>query len=332
MQISHIVRKRSRSKSPSNYIGKNRSPRRRLSPLKRPSPKYSEMDRNKRRPFKYNGGSNNRDRLSRQNDFKERRVDHASPRKSDKEKLEDGSDDGSKYEKPESLQTSLPVKENSSSEAKVKREKTEEELEDELLASTDSEGSVKGDDDEFKVMLDEKELDFLDDEEDESENEGRFKSKTSSSNEQKKPTTTANSFKSSYPGRSYDKFSDKPRNYGGDKNGQRGDYRRSKYSDKDGSKRDKKRSRSPFDTAEKRGKDEKHCGSPIRKRKSPEPVQKATKEATKPLKVTTSSKDKPEAVKDEPKKTKVASPLFKATFKSLDEKTKGLFVDFPVLS
>lgn len=329
-QISHIVRKRTRSKSPSSYIHKSRSPRRRLSPVKRPSPKYAENDRNKRRPYKHNGNTNNRDRPARQeNDYKDRRAARTPPKSFDKERFENGSGDDKKAEK------SPPpaVKETKAVEPKEKREKTEQELEDELLASTDSESSVNGiEDDEFKMTLDDRDLDFLDDDEEESENEGRFKSKPS---EQKKPAATTNSFKSSYPTRNN---SDKSRNYGGDRNNQRSEYRRYKYSDKDDSKRDRKRSRSPIESSERRTKDEKQYGSPSRKRKSPEarkspePAPKPTKETAKPSKaiITITSKDKQEAVKDEPRKVKVASPMFKATFKTVepqvDEKKKGKLI------
>lgn len=329
-QISHIARKRTRSRSPNSYIRKSRSPRRRVSPVKRLSPKFAD-DRNKRRPYKHNGNTNNRDRQARQeNDFKDRRTARTPPKISDKQKTENGPVDNKAEEKlPGTHQPTNTVTENKTPQVKEKRVKTEEELEDELLASTDSEGSIKAvDDDIFKVTLDDKDLDFLDDDEEESENEGRFKSKASSSTEQRKPTLTTNSFKSSYPARS---AYDKSRNYGSDKINQRGEYRRYKYIDKDDSKRDRKRSRSPLDSNERRMRDEKQYGSPNRKKKSPEPRKspEPVKETVKSSKVTittTTSKEKPEVAKDE-RKVKVASPMFKATFKTVEppvnEKKKG---------
>lgn len=261
---------------------------------------------------------NNRDRYTKpENDYKnqDRKATRTSPR-NDKDKIDGGSGDDKNNDK-----TSLPTAKVT--EAKVKREKTEQELEDELLASTDSEASVKdAEDDDLKMTLDKEDLDFLDDDEEESENEGRFKSKASSStsNQHKRPAASSSGFKPSYPARKFDKS----KNY--DKNYPRNDYKRSKYSDKDDSKRERKVSRSPIDSSQ-RGKDEKRYVSPIRKhkkspeaRKSPEPVRKPTKEPVQSSKVIViNSKEKQNDLKDESKKLKAVKPMFKATFKSVDE-------------
>lgn len=247
-------------------------------------------------------------------------MTRSSPRNSDKEKLDATPGDDKSEEKalqPTSSHTKV-------SEGKEKREKTEQELEDELLASTDSEASIKGaEDDDFKVTLDKEDLDFLDDDEEESENEGRFKSKASSANstQLKRPAASSSGYKSSYPARNFDKSKNFEKNY------PRNDYKRSKYNDKDDSKREKKVSRSPIDLVQ-RGKDVKRYGSPVRKhkkspevRKSPEPVRKGlTKETIQASKVViVHSKEKQNDLKDEPKKSKAVKPMFKATFKSVEE-------------
>lgn len=87
------------------------------------------------------------------------------------------------------------VKEQNPVEQQTKREKTEQEIEDELLASTDEED----DGDQIELTVDENELDFLDD--DEEESEGRFKSS--------KPVTQTTK---SLPKPTYNKFSDKYNN------------------------------------------------------------------------------------------------------------------------
>lgn len=271
-QVSHIARKRTRSKTPDNgftnkYVNKSRSPRQE----KRASPN----ERNKRgRNFKFNGNGN-RERFANERD----RKFHRTP---PKEKKDSG--DEKKAE----------VVETKPSEPKEKREKTEQEIEDELLASTDSDESLKAaDDDGFTLTVDEKELDFLDDDEEESENEGRFKSKASSSTtQQKKPPAPSSSFKPSY------KNFDKPKNFS------RHDYKRGKYSNEDS----KRRSRSPIRS---------------RHKKSPDVPRKAP--AKEPAKVVVISKVEP--AKEEPKKVKTVQPMFIKTFKSVDapadEKKKG---------
>lgn len=195
-------------------------------------------------------------------------------------------------------------------------EKTEQELEDELLASTDSD-SIDGndviDDDEFKVTLDDKDLDFLDDDDDEeSENEGRFKSKPASSTQQKKSATTS-SFKSSYAS----KNNDKPRNYGsGDQRYPRNDYKRGRYNDKEREKR------SPIDRVKDRTPPRKHKKSP-EVRKSPEVSRvQASKEPAQTSRVIVINKEDSKKVKDN-------KPLFKATFQSVEppveDKPKGKY-------
>lgn len=265
-----------------------------------------------------NENGNGRDRFAKQNnDLKnaERSTPRTSPKPSDQEKSEDAPMDT----------TETVVKSKSPSpvgpQANENREKTEQELEDELLASTDSEQSEKDaiEDDEFKVTLDKDDLDFLDDEEDEeSENEGRFKSKsTTSTAPPKKPVV--NNFKSNYS-RGYDK----PKAHGShDRNYARNDYaKRSRY---DEPRRDRKSTRSPTESTQK-SKDEKRYESPVRKRKTPE-VRKspevsrkaASKESIHPAKVVVTKKEK---VKSE-------EPVFKQTFKTVDstvaveEKKKG---------
>lgn len=315
-QVSHIARKRTRSPDKAYTNKFRKSPLRRQE--KRPSPKVFENRRN--RPLSRNNeNGNGRDRFGKQNSelkTAERLTPRTSPKPSDQEKSEDVS----------SMETAVKVKTPSpaGSQAGDNREKTEQELEDELLASTDSEQSENdaGFDEEFKVTLDKDDLDFLDDEDDEeSENEGRFKSKsTTSAAPPKKPVV--NNFKSNYS-RGFD---NKSRPHGSsDRNYGRNDYvKRSRY---DEPRRDRKTTRSPIETSQ-RSKPEKRHDSPIRKhKKSPEvrrtpelPPRKDTpKESVQPAKVVIAKKDK---VKSE-------EPLvFKPTFKTVDspaveEKKKG---------
>lgn len=197
-----------------------------------------------------------------------------------------------------------PVKEVKKREQQDSRKKTEQELEDELLASTDDSDSesVKADDDTFKVTLDEKDLDFLDDDEEESENEGRFKSSKPS---ESKPTTTTTSFKSSFSSRSYDKS----KNF----NHSRNDYNRRNFSD---DKRDK-----PTDVGKRYSSRKKTPEA----RKSPEARKAPAKE---PSKIVIINKEKVEPVKEDARKK---TPLFKATFKTVDsqsdDKKKGKYCE-----
>jgi hypothetical protein len=221
------------------------------------SPKFIDKKSrifNGNKPF--NG--NNRERLPRQDKKNQDRKDQQALRNStekDREsKINNKNEVTLKDKSPE------PCSSDAQKEMKQeKRPKTAEELEDELLASTDSEGSLKGDDG-LEMILDEKELDFLDDDEEESENEGRFKSKASTTfAPAKKQTPTTSNFKSSnYSSRNYDKpktFNSNERNY------QRNDHRRNNYVEKEDKKREKPRS----------PKEEKRYISPIRRtRKTPE--------------------------------------------------------------
>lgn len=295
-QISHIARKRTRSKSPdAGYTKFNRSPRRRSTPERRISPKYAENKRN--RANKYNGNG---------------RLQNTKPRSppkivKDKEK-------GDNEEEPKEENVQEQPKESKNSEVKTNREKTEQELEDELLASTDSE-SLKDFDNDFKITLDEKELDFLDDDDEESENEGRFKSNTSS--KPAKGTTTTSSFKPLFASKGFDKS----------RGGYTSNHRRNRYNDEPKRHADKKRSRSPIDSSQ-RSKDEKRYSPPLRKQKRSPEVQKSpentrklsTKEPVQSTKVIIINKDK-DTNREKDK------PLFKATFKSVEppsvDKNKG---------
>lgn len=309
-QISHIVRKRSRSKTPNKYNRKSRSPRHRSRSLeKHLSPKNPAFDRHdkKSRSFRQNVG-NNRDRNGKHekdNRTQDRRGARSPPRNYNREKTETSVCDTKAEKTRSSKSPQQPTSESNQEDTKQKRVKTEQELEDELLASTDSEASVKGDDeDEFKVTLDENELDFLDDDEEESENEGRFKSKSATTAESRKPAIT-NNFKPSFQSRNNEKFKN-------DRNFSRNDYKRSKYIERN--KRNS-RSRSPIGTIQRaRG------SSP---RKSPEVVAHPSKV------LVIKSKEKADNVKEEPRKVK--APMFKSTFKTLDQlvedKPKGKSVE-----
>lgn len=303
-QVSHIARKRTRSPD-KTYANKfRRSPLRHQE--KRPSPKAFENRRN--RPLNRNNeNGNGRDRFAKQNNelkTTERLTPRTSPKSSDQEKVEDASTMDAAVKSKSPSPTAPKATDN--------REKTEQELEDELLASSDSEQSANevADDEEFKVTLDKEDLDFLDDEDDEeSENEGRFKSKsTTSAVPPKKPVV--NNFKSNYS-RGYD---NKSRPQGsGDRNYGRNDYpKRGRY---DEPRRDRRTTRSPIETSQ-RSRDEKRYDSPIRKhkkspevRKSPEvPRKEAFKESVQPAKVVIAKKEK---VKSE-------EPPFKTTFKAVE--------------
>lgn len=269
---------------------------------KRISPKFTESKRN--RVSKYNGNSNGRHQNTKESDRKLR-----SPPKivKDKEKVDIAGES-----KEEQVQPKPSSKESKIPEVKTVRVKTEQELEDELLASTDSE-SIKDFDNDFKITLDEKDLDFLDDDDEESENEGRFKSNTSS--KPAKSVTTTSSFKSSFASRGFDK----PRG------GYNPNYKRSRYNEEP--KRNRKRSRSPIDSTQ-RNKNEKRNSPTIRKQKRSPEIQKSPevsrkisiKEPAQSTKVIVTSKET-ERTKEKDK------PLFRATFKSVeppaDDKKKG---------
>lgn len=316
--VSHIVRKRTRSITPENsqtkFARKSRSPRRAKEQEK---PKYPDNDRMKRnRNYKFNGNGNT---ISRDRHGNERKPLGSTYNSADKDKRESGLSEDKKVEKIRKSKSPAANDAKKSESKSTSRDKTEQELEDELLASTDSEGSIKAiDDDEIKVTLDEKDLDFLDDDEEESENEGRFKSKpTSSATQQKKPLATT-SFRSSFGSKNYEK----PKNFN-DKNYSRHDYKRGKYNEKDDSRRDNKTSRSPT-TSSQRLRDDKRGASPDRRhkkspevRKSPEVTRKiSTKEPTaQTSKVVVISK---ETVKDESKKIRITEPKFKPTFKTVE--------------
>lgn len=207
-----------------------------------------------------------------------------------------------KKETDEKKQDKLPAADKPAEARAEPRKKTEQELEDELLASSDSEKGFD-DDDTFKVTLDEKELDFLDDDEEESENEGRFKSKPATSSQPKKPMATS-SFKSSYASKNFDK----PKSFNSnEKHYARHDHRR-----RDDSKREKKIS--PKRTPERKQK------------KSPEARKSPAKETVAPSRVIV-LKEKPEStVKSDSKKKKLP---FKSTFKQVDapiiDKKKGKY-------
>lgn len=315
-QISHIVQKRNRSKTP-NKFRQSRSPRRRSRSLeKRVSPKFPDNGRNEKRnrPFRPNGGQN-RDRNGKyegDNKNQDRRTARISPRNVDKDKF-DTTEAYKKTEQGQAESLQQQTRETKQVDSKPKREKTEQEIEDELLASTDSEASAKDDDEEeFKVTLDENELDFLDDDEEESENEGRFKSKTSSTSTQPKKVATLNNFKSSFQSRHNEKFKN-------DRNFSRNDFKRNKYNDRD---RKNSRSRSPATANQRpRGSSPRKLRKSSEAQKSPEVVAQSSQKI-----IIIKNKEKTEAAKEEPKK--VNAPMFKATFKTVEplveDKKKGM--------
>lgn len=325
-QISHIARKRTRSKSPNKYACKSRSPKfRTRTPDKFIAQKYSENDWYQRMRSKHNENNVRNHCTNPRNDTKnqEKNLALATPI-NQKEKLvllDDKNRDKS---------SQSPTSQTIVYEEKNKRKKTEQELEDELLASTDSEASIKGAEiDEFKVTLDKEDLDFLDDDEEESENEGRFKSNTSSvksTQQQRTISSGKSSYQKNKPG-SFDQSKIYVKNY------PRIDYKRSKYSDKDDKKRDKKKSRSPIDSSQ-RGKYDKEFTITRKKsqgaRKSPETVCKLVKETIHVSNViTVNYEDKQNDSKNDIKKGKTVKPMFKSTFKSVggssDDNKKGTF-------
>ncbi|CRK91280.1 CLUMA_CG004959, isoform A [Clunio marinus] len=311
-QVSHIARKRTKSKSKSPYsnkfIRKSRSPNSRLKiQEKRLSPKHSDERGNKREQnFKINGNGVSRDRHGNERRPLNSRPSRGSPKTFDnvnnngrKEKKK-GEDD--KIINETSPKEKSQQHENKTSQRQEIRQKTEQEIEDELLASTDSEAeSSKVEDDGLKMTLDEKDLDFLDDDEEESENEGRFKSKSSTSNQENKKMT-GNTFKSSFPSKTYEKsksFTSSDKNYSRYDNKQR-----KKFNDREDSKRDKR------SAAINKSNDR-------RQKKSPENAATSTVESsqTSSKVVTINNKEK----NDGAKKAKIiAQPMFKATFKSVD--------------
>lgn len=326
--VSHIARKRSPEKAYNKF---SRSPRRRSKSLeKRVSPKYVDNRRNNR-PFNYNENGNGRrpNKDSEQN--QDRKVSKVTPKSTDQEKIETCTkDEPTRKSKSPSVNSA-----NVAGKSEKKREKTEQELEDELLASTDSEQSDKEiDDDEFKLTVDKEDLDFLDDDEEESENEGRFKSKpTTSATQDRKTAMSNNNFKPSFS-RGFEKSNKNDKSFG------RNDYNK-RYRYNDDSRREKKRSRS----LERKERDEKTFNSPIRKqqkkspeaRKSPEAVRKnSTKDSTKVIVFkNVVAKEEPKKIKIDDKKMKIEDskkvkndePMFKSTFKviepTVNERKKG---------
>lgn len=279
---------RSRSRSPYKYRPRSRSPhqklqhiarKRRRSQEKRVSPKYSDRRR-------FNG---NRDR---QREINERKPGRSPLRVEEKKDNENERGNEIKKSKSPSSAAVLDAKNDD------KREKTEQEIEDELLASSDEEPVKEAkvdDDEELKLTADANDLDFLDDDEEESENEGRFKGKESTAPAKK--TGVGSNFKPSF---SYDRR---------EKAFSRHDYKRDS--------RRERRSRTP----------PRHSSPKSRRKspevkKSPEASRKTIKEAAQPSKVIVVNKKD-----DEAKKVKTVKPLFKSTFNlvepSTDDKKKG---------
>lgn len=226
---SDINRKRYRSKSPDNrpYKSRNNSPKvekRSRSPKNRSqSPRNSRYGRGRGRDGRdrYNGNGRVNNRKRSGSDKEEDRPRSKPKEEAPKEKAVVAEKvDLPKEEKVVEKTKSLtpPLEERSTTPPLInkppeKKEKTLEELEDELLASTDEE-----DGDQLDINMDDNELDFLEDDS-ESENEGRFKSKPSIN---VKPSSSLPSKSSSYSSKSYDK---------GKYSSSRNDYKRDdKYS------------------------------------------------------------------------------------------------------
>jgi hypothetical protein len=226
----------------------------------------------------------------------DRKPARSSP-KATEEKRENGSDkkfEAKKSKSPSPTAAPEPKKEE-------KREKTEQEIEDELLASSEDEAVKEPtkieDDDELKLTADDNDLDFLDDDEEESENEGRFKGKESAAPVKK----AATNFKLN-------------------------DRRDKPYSRHEGYKRDSRRerrnSRSRSPAKIRRKSPEPRRKSPEPRKKSPEP-RKTPENSRKPMKEPTQSKVIVINKKtDETKKVKAVKPLFKSTFNLVEPPTE----------
>ncbi|KAL7027782.1 hypothetical protein ACKWTF_005579 [Chironomus riparius] len=188
----NISRKRYRSKSPENRLFKSRnnSPKvdkRSKSPQNRSqSPRNARFARRGRDNNRFNNGSNGNGRYNRkksesdkEDEKPEQNLSQSKPKdESIKVKEVDSKEkiDVKKEVKITKTKSLTPAPEEKSTTPPLlptKKEKTEQELEDELLASTDEE-----DGDQLDINMDDNELDFLNDDS-ESENEGRFKSKPS---------------------------------------------------------------------------------------------------------------------------------------------------------
>lgn len=193
--IGHIARRRVREQSPT-YKKWATNGTLIEEPLRQNYPPYARIYPKKKK----NGNRNNRipDQIRRNSpankspnqDKSETKAEDVATVNSQNDHEKNGTGDDNKVEMDIVDKT---VKEKQVVEKQSKREKTEQEIEDELLASTDEED----DGDQIKLTLDENELDFLDD--DEEESEGRFKSS--------KPI--AQTAKQPHPKQTYNKFSDK---------------------------------------------------------------------------------------------------------------------------
>lgn len=219
--------KRYRSKSPGN---RNFKPRRVSSDkdANTHSPNRSQSNRyRKGRDMRYNNGNKFNRKRSESKSDKEDGI-KASPLKSSQSDKEIEKEETHVNQIDETKSLSPVVQEESTtpplpfSQAE-KREKTQEELEDELLASTDDEA-------ELDLAVDENDLDFLNMDDSESENEGRFKDKPSTNVAKKQTVSTTN--KNTYSSRPFDKTKSyrgrddrfKRRDHGSRKNSP--DYRR----------------------------------------------------------------------------------------------------------
>lgn len=210
------IRKRYRSKSPENrlYKSRNNSPKvdkRSRSPQNRSqSPRNSRFVRKGRDiNNRFNNGNNGNGRYRKRsgsdkedNEKPEQNRSQSKPKdESVKVKEVDSNEriEEKKEVKVADTKSLTPAPEEKSTTPPLlptRKEKTEQELEDELLASTDEE-----DEDQLDINMDDNELDFLEDDS-ESENEGRFKSKPSANVKSSSTLPTKHNFGHS---RAYDK-------------------------------------------------------------------------------------------------------------------------------
>ncbi|XP_070493010.1 serine/arginine-rich splicing factor 4-like isoform X2 [Chironomus tepperi] len=214
---NEINRKRYRSKSPENRVFKSRnnSPKvdkRSKSPQNRSqSPRNARFARRGRDNNRFNNGNNGNGRYNRkrsdsdkEDEKPEQNRSQSKPKEESvkvkevepKQKVDREEKKEVKVNKTKSLTPAPEEKSTTPPLLPTKKEKTEQELEDELLASTDEE-----DGDQLDINMDDNELDFLEDDS-ESENEGRFKSKPSAN---VKSSSTLPSKHSVGNSRAYDK-------------------------------------------------------------------------------------------------------------------------------
>lgn len=299
---------RSSNKSPKNL---RRSPRSR-SPRRRDSP-YQSYNNNGNR-FKYERSQPSQQRYSSNNKNYNRRNDDdvksngSNTSKKDIQKVDATRDEKKENNAMQSENKTIVEAPKIIAEHPQQRPKTQEEIENDLLASSDEEVEARAAGDNIIVdgsvvdlLVNENDLLLFEDEESESENEGRFKSKPTTNNDVKYGkksdfTTKALPLRSLSKERHYKHRDDNHR----ERNLRKDNYR----SLKSDFSKDYKRTAPPRET------------------EKPEPSKKAVpKKSPSPPEVVRSRKSSPKPVVH--KKIETDPPKFKSTFKAVEATAEG---------